>query len=237
MTTTKTPKKTKTDTQFEQLLSEITKVSARIDRLESASAEPVTAVIEPVITPIEPVVTAIEPVTAAIEPSVTPIEAVTVKMNTVAISRKIYILLIIVVVLSVLSHLFDFFRNAPVNRGRSELTAWTKQQAQELPTKYRSEIKAIMKESYSETAAAIRSREITTTSDARTRLSQLIQAKILSLNRLSKNPQELETIIQAMKPLSEAIGERLESDVDAGKMQDSLESVQKSFSEIAEGMR
>jgi hypothetical protein len=130
-----------------------------------------------------------------------------------------------------------FFRNAPMITGRSELTTWTKQQTQELPTKYKLEIKAIFREAYQETAKAIQNKEIVTTPDARLRLSQLIQSKLLSLNRLSRNPQELEAITQAMKPLSDAIGDRLSSDVEAGKMQDNLESVQKVFLEIAEGMK
>jgi hypothetical protein len=130
-----------------------------------------------------------------------------------------------------------FFRNAPMITGRSELTTWTKQQTQELPTKYKLEIKAIFREAYQETAKAIQNKEIVTTPDARLRLSQLIQAKILSLNRLTSNPQELETIIQAMQPISNAIGDRLSSDVSAGKMQDNLESVQKAFTDISEGFK
>jgi hypothetical protein len=130
-----------------------------------------------------------------------------------------------------------FFRNAPMITGRSELTNWTQQQVQKLPTKYCSEIKSVMRESYQETALAIQNKEIETTPDARLRLSKLIQAKLLSLNRLSKNPQELETITQAMKPISDAIGDRLSSDVDAGKMQDNLRDVQKAFTEIGEGLK
>jgi hypothetical protein len=131
--------------------------------------------------------------------------------------------------------LLCFFQFAPVNRGQNELTTWTKQQSQSIPQQYRSEIKAIFREAYQETASAIRSNEIATTADARLRLSQLIQAKILSLNRLSKNPKELETIIEIMKPISDAIGDRLAGDVEAGKMQDTLNDVQKAFTEIAAG--
>jgi hypothetical protein len=133
-----------------------------------------------------------------------------------------------------------FFYHAPVNRptrGQSELTTWTKHQAQKLPANYRLEIKTIFREAYQEAATDIQSQKIVTTTDARLRLSQLIQAKILSLNRLSNNPKELETIIEAMNPLSEAIGERLESDVKSGKMQDDLEYVQKAFKEISEGLK
>jgi Tfp pilus assembly protein PilO len=149
-------------------------------------------------------------------------------------SRKFYI--IVIVILVVLFLMSCFFCRAPIT-GQSELTMWTKQQAQTIPSEYRKEIKAIMRESYQSTAEAIQSRQIVTTSDARTRLSQLLQAKILSLNRLTRNPQELETITQAMKPISDAIGDRLASDVDAGKMKDTLENVQKAFNDIANGFK
>ncbi|MDR3199303.1 MAG: hypothetical protein LBU34_15655 [Planctomycetaceae bacterium] len=134
-----------------------------------------------------------------------------------------------------------FFRYVPVltNLGRvqSELSTYVKQQSQEIPSEYRKDIKRIMRESYQATAESIRSRQIATTADARLRLSQLLQAKILSLNRLTNNPKESTKIIQAIKPLSDAIGDRLAADVENRKMNDNLEDVEKAFSEIAEGFR
>jgi hypothetical protein len=233
--TTKTPKKTKTDTQFEQLLSEISKVSKRIDQLESVQSAPLEVATETKITAPNDAVP-IEPVQKPVIEKTETAEIVAKKPDSVTISRKFYIFLIVVTLLSLLSLISHFFRNAPIT-GRSELTVWTKQQTQQLPLKYQTEIKAIFREAYQETATAIQSKEIVTTTDARLRLSQLIQAKILSLNRLSKNPQELETILQTMQPLSNAIGERLAGDVSSGKMQDNLESVQKAFIEISEGMK
>jgi hypothetical protein len=227
-TTAKTVKKTtakKTDTQFEQLLSKITKVSERIDRLEAAQ----------VIMPIQAGQATIIPDGWELPPEAkqsTP--PVTAKPETVSISRNPYFILIIFVIIWIA--MFCFFRHAPIT-GQSELTTWTKQQAQTIPSEYRKEIKAIMRESYQSTAEAIQNKQIVTTSDARTRLSQLLQAKILSLNRLTRNPQELETITQAIKPISNAIGDRLSSDVDAGKMKDTLDDVAKTFIEIANGFK
>jgi hypothetical protein len=219
-TTAKTVKKTKADTQFEQLLSEITKVSKRIDRLETAPMKPVAETIEPVAETIEPVKETIEP-------------ALVIKPESITVSRNFSYFVIIVMILWLM---FCFFRSAPIT-GQSELTTFVKQQSQTIPSEYRKEIKAIMRESYQSTAEAIQSKQIVTTSDARTRLSQLLQAKILSLNRLTKNPQELETITQAMKPISDAIGDRLALDVETGKIKDTLDDVAKTFIEIANGLK
>jgi hypothetical protein len=235
-TTAKTVKKTtakKTDTQFEQLLSEITKVSERLDRLEAAPKVITMPEIIPEISPTEKGQVTIIPdgweflqSEAKQQP---PTPTYTAKPETMT---KYYFLIIVMV----LWLTFCFFCRAPIT-GQSELTTFVKQQSQTIPSEYRKEIKTIMRESYQSTAEAIQSRQIVTTSDARTRLSQLLQAKILSLNRLTKNPQELETITQTMKPISDAIGDRLASDVDAGKMKDNLNDVAKTFIEIANGFK
>jgi hypothetical protein len=215
---------------LQKVLESVEKLSERLDRLEQSKL--VTESVAP--PPIE---------TTSVEVPQVHVSAVNVPLLTTPVEvpatnpkRNIDIRFWVCVVIIVVLILTNFFRFAPIT-GQSELTSWTKQQCQSLPKEYRSEIKAIFRAAYQETASAIQSNDIVTTADARLRISQLIQAKILSLNRLSKNPQELETILQAMQPLSNAIGEHLSSDVNSGKMNDNLESVQKAFSEIAAGFK
>ena len=255
--TTKTPKKTKANTQStdnpcgcptELILAEIKKISERIDRLETPETPefldtpdvPDTPENVLVIETKEPFPETPEIVTL---PQPQPVSGNTeIELLKQELSRSkrhqfyIYLFFVLVIIFLICSKT-SFFSLAPISQGQSELTGWIKQQAQQLPSKYQVEIKTILRESYQETAKAILNKEITSTSDARLRLSQLIQAKILSLNRLTQNPKELETIIETMKPLSESIGKRLDSDVKTGKMQDDLESVQKVFNEISLGFK
>jgi hypothetical protein len=130
-----------------------------------------------------------------------------------------------------LAVLYLAFRQAPVSiptLGRTAvLSKWTAETVTKLiPVQYQSEVKTIFRESYQETAQKMQSGQIASTADARLQVSQLIQAKVRALNRSDEKQ-----LIQAVIPLSNALGERFGSSV-----KNDMESVQKAFSEIAKGL-